>query len=220
MRITAKLADKLLKVAPDDIVHIIIKTRLLEKELIKEFTTRPNISIRQIIRTTNAISLALPAGLIERLSQEPWVERIEEDEKVYAVLDESVAAVGAPSAWESGFTGKGVKIAIIDTGIDRDHPDFADRIVATKDFTLEGFRDSNGHGSHVAGIATGSGNSSQGKYKGVAPGALIMSAKVLRADGSGRMSDVMAAVEWSVDIGADIINLSLDASGSSDGETL
>ncbi|MHB8842603.1 MAG: S8 family peptidase [Candidatus Aquicultor sp.] len=217
MRVTAKLAERISKLPMDEHVHVIIKMRMLEKELIEELIKRPSVSIRHVIKMANAVSLLLPAGHIEGLSQEPWVERIEDDEKVYAVVDESEDSFGAPIAQRTGYTGKGVTLAVIDTGIDTDHPDFAGRIVATKDFTLEGFKDSNGHGSHVAGIAAGSGIYSDGKYKGIAPDAFILAGKVLQADGSGRASDVMAAVEWAVDLGADIVNLSLGSSGSSDG---
>jgi len=217
MRVAAKLAEKISKLPADEQVHVIIKMRMLEKELIEELIKRPPVSIRHVLKTANAVSLLIPAGHIEGLSQEPWVERIEEDEKVYAVLDESDGPLGAPAVRQTGYTGKGVMLAVIDTGIDTDHPDFAGRIVATRDFTLEGFKDSNGHGSHIAGIAAGSGAYSDDKYKGMAPNALILAGKVLQADGSGRASDVMAAIEWAVDLGADIINLSLGSSGSSDG---
>jgi len=217
MRIAAELAGKISKMSPDETAHIIIRTRLLEKELIDEIIKRPNVVVRHIIKMTKAVALSLPAGMVEDLSQEHWVDKIEEDKKVYVVLDESVPDIGTPAVWDAGFTGKGIKLAIIDTGMDREHPDFTRRVVAVRDFTLEGFKDSNGHGSHIAGIVAGDGSCSGGKYRGVAPDALIISGKVLRADGTGRMSDVMAAVEWSVDLGADIINLSLGTSGSSDG---
>jgi len=217
MRISAELAGKTSKMSPGETVHIIIRTRLLEKELIDEIIERPNVVVRHIIKMTKAIALSVPAGMIESLSREHWVDKIEEDKKVYVVLDESVPDIGTPAVWDAGFTGRGVKLAIIDTGLDRDHPDFAGRVVAVRDFTLEGFKDSNGHGSHIAGIVAGDGSRSGGKYRGVAPDALILSGKVLRADGTGRMSDVMAAIEWSVDLGADIINLSLGTSGSTDG---
>lgn len=217
MRITAKLAERVSKMAPDEPIHIIIKLRLLEKDLLGEIIQLPYARVHQVIKMVNAISLVLPAGRIEGLAREPWVERIEEDEKVYAVLDESLPTLLIPNVWESGFTGKGIKLAIIDTGIDMNHPDFSSRIVAVKDFTLEGFKDSNGHGSLVAGIAAGDGTYSGGKYRGVAPNALILSGKVLKADGSSRMSDVMAAIEWAVEFDADIINLSLSTGEPSDG---
>ncbi|MCL6471476.1 MAG: S8 family peptidase [Firmicutes bacterium] len=217
MRITAKLADKISIVKPEELINVIIKLRVFDRELVSELLIRPHVSIRQVIGMAKAIALAIPAGEIEKIAAEPWIERIEEDEKVYAVLDESVQMIGAPSAWDFGFSGKKVKLAIIDTGIDRRHPDFANRIIAINDFTLEGFKDSNGHGSHVTGIAAGSGVASGGRYKGIAPDALIIAGKVLQADGTGRMSDVMAAVEWAVNLGADIINLSLSTGEPSDG---
>jgi serine protease AprX len=78
--------------------------------------------------------------------------------------------------------------------------------------------DDNGHGTHVASIAAGSGAQSNGKYVGVAPEASLYVAKVLRADGGGSMSGVMAGVEWAVlDQQVQIVNLSLGGTGSCDG---
>jgi serine protease AprX len=167
---------------------------------------------------TNTIALSASVEQIRSISNEPWVEKIEEDQTVYAVIDESAPAVGAPVAWRAGFTGRGVTLAVIDTGIDSNHPDFDGRVVSVRDFTMEAFIDSNGHGSLVAGIAAGSGAYSGGMYKGIAPDVLLLSGKVLKADGSGRMSDVMAAIEWAVELGVNIINLSLSTCSSSDGD--
>ncbi len=77
--------------------------------------------------------------------------------------------------------------------------------------------DGNGHGTHVAGIVAGDGSASQGRIKGVAPRAEIMGAKVLRNDGGGKMSTVIAALEWALDEGAQIANLSLGSRTLSDG---
>ncbi|MDI7275453.1 MAG: S8 family serine peptidase, partial [Anaerolineae bacterium] len=81
----------------------------------------------------------------------------------------------------------------------------------------EGPRDGHGHGTHVAGIVAGTGSSSAGKYRGVAPDATLYSAKVLGADGGGLTSTVIAGLEWAVDQEVHVINLSLGSSGSSDG---
>ncbi|HEX7592967.1 MAG TPA: S8 family peptidase [Anaerolineae bacterium] len=154
---------------------------------------------------------------IVALSQRDDVEMIWYDEPVHTMLDESVPLIGAPSVWQAGVTGKGIKVGIVDTGIDPNHPDFACRIVQMKDFTGQGPNDNHGHGTHVAGIIGGTGAASGGKYKGVAPECVYYTAKVLRGDGSGSTSDVMAGVEWAVQQGAQVVNLSLGSDGACDG---
>lgn len=163
-----------------------------------------------------AAGQATPAE-IDQLSEREDVQVIWLDEPVYAFLDVSVPKLGVPTVWQGGNRGGGVKIAIVDTGIDADHPDFSGRIAATADFTNQGVRDGHGHGTHVASIAAGSGAASEGKYTGVAPEATILAAKVLRNDGTGLMSGVMAGVEWAVDQAAQVINLSLGSPGPCDG---
>jgi len=154
---------------------------------------------------------------ISALSQRDDVEMIWYDEPVHTMLDVSVPLIGVPSVWEAGITGKGIKVGIVDTGIDPDHPDLAGRIVQMKDFTGQGPNDNHGHGTHVAGIIGGTGAASGGKYKGVAPECVYYTAKVLRGDGSGSTSDVMAGVEWAVQQGVQVINLSLGSDGACDG---
>lgn len=154
---------------------------------------------------------------IRLLSQLPGIEMIWFDEPVHTHLDVSVPLIGAPLMWQAGFTGKGIKVGIVDTGIDPNHPDFAGRIGQIKDFTNEGLVDNHGHGTHVAGIIGGSGAASNGKYKGVAPECTFYPAKVLRGDGSGNSSDVMAGIEWAVQQGVQVINLSLGNEGACDG---
>ncbi|CAG0962801.1 partial Minor extracellular protease vpr, partial [Anaerolineae bacterium] len=154
---------------------------------------------------------------INALSDRDDVEMIWYDEPVHTMLDVSVPLIGAPQVWQAGFTGKGIKVAIVDTGIDPNHPDFANRVANMKDFTGEGGNDKNGHGTHVAGTIGGAGAASNGKYKGVAPECLLYAAKVLRGNGSGSTSDVMAGVEWAVQQGAQVINLSLGSDGACNG---
>ncbi len=79
--------------------------------------------------------------------------------------------VKAPEAWAAGFDGKGTKVAVLDTGIEADHPDVKDRLVGTRSFIPgEEVDDKNGHGTHVASTIAGSGAASEGANKGVAPG--------------------------------------------------
>ncbi|MFD0471483.1 S8 family serine peptidase [Nonomuraea thailandensis] len=114
--------------------------------------------------------------------------------------------VGAPTAWRQGFDGKGVKVAVLDTGIDVDHPDFAGRILATENFTTApGIADRKGHGTHVASTIAGAG----GTYQGVAPAASLLVGKVLDDSGNGAWSWAIAGMEWAAAQGADVVNLSL-----------
>ncbi|MGW4086689.1 S8 family peptidase [Streptomyces sp. NPDC004822] len=127
-----------------------------------------------------------------------------------ASLDKSVAQIGAPKAWAAGYDGKGVKIAVLDTGVDATHPDLKGQVVAAKNFSpAPDTTDKVGHGTHVASIAAGTGAKSGGKYKGVAPGAGILNGKVLDDDGYGDDSSILAGMEWAADQGAQIVNMSL-----------
>ncbi|MFI5756600.1 S8 family serine peptidase [Streptomyces sp. NPDC051569] len=140
----------------------------------------------------------------------PGIAHVWLDGRRKAALDTSVPQIGAPAAWEAGYTGKGVKIAVLDTGVDSSHPDLTGRIVAQKNFSeARDTVDRVGHGTHVASIAAGSGAKSGGRYKGVAPGATIISAKVLDDDGWGEDSGIIAAMQWAADQGAKVANLSL-----------
>ncbi|MFF4897090.1 S8 family serine peptidase [Streptomyces sp. NPDC001068] len=127
-----------------------------------------------------------------------------------ASLDKSVPQIGAPKAWAAGYNGKGVKIAVLDTGVDTTHPDLKDQVIESKNFTTAAdASDHFGHGTHVASIAAGTGAKSHGKYTGVAPGAKILNGKVLDDTGSGDDSGILAGMEWAAAQGADVVNLSL-----------
>ncbi|QDY79013.1 S8 family peptidase [Streptomyces qinzhouensis] len=126
-----------------------------------------------------------------------------------ASLDRSTAQIGAPAAWARSLDGTGVKIAVLDTGIDDSHPDLAGRVVAEKNFTpASGSRDRHGHGTHVASIAAGTGKK-DARFKGVAPGAELINAKVLDDSGNGEDSGIVAGIDWAVAQGATVLNLSL-----------
>jgi subtilisin family serine protease len=157
-----------------------------------------------------------PAG-IQALSQDPTVDFIWPDLPVHTWLNQSVPHINVPQVWDLGFHGEGMKIGVVDTGIDPTHPDFAGRIAAKTSLVGGDGTDDNGHGTHVCSIAAGSGAASEGKYRGVAPAASLYVAKVLDANGSGSTSGVMAGVEWAVDQGVHVINLSLGSDGACDG---
>jgi subtilisin family serine protease len=130
--------------------------------------------------------------------------------------------VRAPSAWLQS-TGSSQTIAIVDSGVDLDHPDLQNKIVGGATFLGCPRRPSgcgNGdwqsrgkgdpHGTHVAGIAAAATNNGRG-VAGTAPGARILAVRVLDADGEGSFEEIAAGIRWSVDHGADVINLSLGA---------
>ncbi|WP_309115921.1 S8 family serine peptidase [Saccharothrix sp.] len=135
------------------------------------------------------------------------------DVPVHAALDRSVPQVGAPEAWQAGHTGAGAKVAVLDTGIDVTHPDLADAVVDAAVFAdSDSTDDRKGHGTHVAATITGS-----GPYRGVAPDAKLLNAKVLDDNGRGKSSDAIAGMEWAVAAGADVVNMSFGSSQASDG---
>lgn len=127
-----------------------------------------------------------------------------------ASLDTSVPQIGAPVAWKAGYTGKGVKVAVLDTGVDTRHPDLKDQVVGSRNFTSAAdATDHFGHGTHVASIVAGTGERSGGRYRGVAPDAEILNGKVLDDTGSGDDSGILAGMEWAASQGASVVNLSL-----------
>ncbi|MDQ3788201.1 MAG: S8 family serine peptidase, partial [Actinomycetota bacterium] len=138
--------------------------------------------------------------------------------RVHPTLEESVPQVGAPQAWAAGFTGTGAKVAVLDTGYDAEHPDLAGIVDATADFTDEGIADTVGHGTHVASTIAGSGAASDGRRKGVAPGARLLIGKVL-GEWGGTEAGIIAGMQWAVDQGADVVNMSLGG-GPTDGTDL
>ncbi|MGC1214674.1 MAG: S8 family serine peptidase, partial [Micromonospora sp.] len=138
------------------------------------------------------------------------IERIWLDGRVRPVLDRSVAQIGAPTAWAAGRDGAGVRVAVLDTGVDAGHPDLADRIADSRDFTDSGsVADGHGHGTHVASTIAGSGAASAGTRKGVAPGARLLIGKVLDDYGAGYDSWIIAGMEWAARSGAKVVSMSL-----------
>ncbi|MFF4748745.1 S8 family peptidase [Streptomyces sp. NPDC002514] len=134
-----------------------------------------------------------------------WLDGVRE-----ASLDKSVPQIGAPTAWAAGYTGKGVKVAVLDTGVDTSHPDLKSQVVTSANFSAAAdATDHFGHGTHVASIVAGTGAKSGGTYKGVAPDARILNGKVLDDSGFGDDSGILAGMEWAAQQGADIVNLSL-----------
>lgn len=175
-------------------------------------------SIKHTYTLVPAIAASIPHSAIQGLSRNPRVISIEPDIAVYAIdteLDNSwgVKHIGAGMVHQDGNKGTGVKIAVIDSGIDYNHPDLNDNYAGGYDFyNDDGYpMDDDGHGTHVAGTIGAEDNDSG--VVGVAPEADIYALKILGADGSGSYSDVIAALEWCVDNDIQVTNNSYGSSG-------
>ncbi len=159
----------------------------------------------------------LPFSNIQAITWSPYIKKIWRDAKVQTLMDIAAPTVGGYTAQESGFTGKDMVAAVIDTGI-FPHSDLAypeNRIIGWYDLVNERNSpyDDNGHGTHIAGIIAGNGITSKGRYRGMAPEAKLIGVKALNRNGSGNTSDVIAAIEWCIrnreQYNIKVINLSL-----------
>ncbi|MER5828110.1 S8 family serine peptidase, partial [Streptomyces mirabilis] len=138
------------------------------------------------------------------------------DGKVKADLADSTAQIGAQKVWAEGDTGQGVKVAMLDSGADTEHPDLVGQVSDSASFVPgeDDIADYNGHGTHVASTIVGTGSASDGKERGVASGARLAVGKVLNSEGSGQESWIIAGMEWAArDQKARIISMSLGGSG-------
>ncbi|MEA1945626.1 MAG: S8 family serine peptidase [Euryarchaeota archaeon] len=184
----------------------------------------------------NATALSIPRSRLHELTDDPHVEMVYQDRIVHAYLDSSVPVISADLARTTcNLTGSNITIAILDTGIDDTHEslDDLDDDPATDDPKVIAFRDfiglktepydDNGHGTHCAGIAAGTGGVDN-RYVGVAPGANLVGVKVLDKNGKGSESNATAGIEWCIEnkdtYGIRIISISLGCDGNNDGTTL
>ena len=156
-----------------------------------------------------ALTTGGPAGGFRAGVGKVWLDGVRRP-----TLDVSVPQVGAPAAWDRGLTGTGTTVAVLDSGIDGNHPDLTGQVVARQNFTdgVEPDADLVGHGTHVASIVAGTGAASGGRYRGVAPGAKLLDGKVC-VNGGCAESWIIAGMTWAtVEQHAKVVNLSLGGS--------
>jgi subtilisin family serine protease len=188
---------------------------------------------REYFVVFNGVALDVPPESIVQIRALPYVKRVVADRSVHTLADSAnVSLIGAPKVWLAlGTRGKGVTVAIIDTGIDYTHPALGGgfgpgfKVTGGWDFVnndADPF-DDNGHGTHVSGIVAGQSDT----LTGVAPDVTLVAYKVLGANGGGSDSNVIAAIERAADPNGDgntndhvdVANLSLGGGGNPDDPT-
>ena len=143
------------------------------------------------------------------------VEALGSPDDPHFSFQRNMVKVQAPEAWDVTTGSPDITVAILDTGVDLDHPDLATKIVNNRNFTTSPTVDDvHGHGTHVAGIAAAITNNGLG-VAGLGYRATIMNVKVLGDDGQGYWSGVAQGIIWAADNGADVINMSLGGSSGS-----
>jgi Subtilase family/Divergent InlB B-repeat domain len=219
-------------------VVVVLRPRIAERSLASAHSLVAAAQGRVVKRLGRRLMLGrryrtVPAlaGRIDRrglglLRSSPDVAAVTLDHRVQATLAQSVPLIRADQVQAAGYTGAGVTVAMLDTGVDTDHPDLADAITGQACFVthsdgtggcLGGERtavgpgsaeDDEGHGTGVAGIITA--NAAPGQPPGVAPGASIVAVKVLGGDGSGLDSDILAGLDWVINErpDVDVVNMS------------
>ena len=168
---------------------------------------------------------SVPVESLDALADDPDVVYISPDRRLNGALDNTAAAVNAKVAWQSGWDGTGIGVAVLDSGI-TGHTDLYStgggggklRIIYSQDFVGGGTNDYYGHGEHVAGIIAGSGKSSNYStyartFKGIAPNANLINLRVLDQNGQGTDSGVIAAIQVAINLQSKlhirVMNLSL-----------
>ena len=187
--------------------------------------------IRRHLDLIDGQAIELPNVAIKKLADHPTVESLHYDRPTAGVMNRTAVTVGARAVQtDYGYTGAGVGVALIDSGVTQWHNDLTPQTRSSVIRTKDGKRvaesidfvngqsysyDDNGHGTHVAGIIVGNGLDSGGAYAGIAPSAHLLSLKVLDQQGKGVISDVIAALKWVFDnrsgYNIRVVNLSVGA---------
>ncbi len=220
-----KIAKGLELADPAMNVDVIVQFRHPPTEAHHEMLRRLGVKHRADLHLIAGDAVSMPARSLAALADDPEVAFIAIDRPVHGLLDLTTAAVNATVAWQSGWTGAGIGVAVIDSGIAQ-HQDLQGQVVDNEDFSGKGgsgsgagvANDLYGHGTHVAGIIASSGESSEGRgyfrtFQGVAPGANLINLRALDKNGMGSDSTVIAAIQRAIQLknrfNIRVINLSL-----------
>ena len=179
-------------------IPVIIAMKNNDNSKLNSMVFSMSSGIKKDLPLVGGIACSLSSESINRLRRHPDVDYISFDSKVFALLDVANSTVGTELVHSSDYTGKGVTVAVVDTGV-YPHADLTkprNRIIGFKDFVNQKTSpyDDNGHGTHISGIIASSGFSSNGKYAGIAPDANILAIKALDETGGGSTSDIVSTM--------------------------
>jgi serine protease AprX len=231
----SKISPDLLQADPDSTVDIIVQFTGVPTETDHQRIREHGAELKKELPVVKGALYSVPARKLEGLSKNPRVVYISPDRPVSASLDLSAAAVNASVAWQWGFVGKGIGVAVIDSGISNHDdlktviclnppsctsytPSSTPRVVYSQDFMGGDTLDHYGHGEHVAGIVAGDGIDSSCStctraFRGIAPYANLVNLRVLDQNGQGTDSAVISALQQAVNLNMKyrigVINLSL-----------
>jgi serine protease AprX len=204
--------------SPQDLCQVMIETAGIRTERVWSFVEANQGQLGKEIRLISAVTATLPRTVLAELTGFAPVVKIWENTPVKVLAEEKAFPVyGGIMNGEYQVAGKGVTVAVLDTGI-APHEDLTEpenRILAWNDLVgaRTGPYDDHGHGTHVAGLIAGNGRASRGRYKGVAPAARLAGIKVLDQNGCGWLADLLSGLEWCLDnrktLRIRIINLSV-----------
>jgi serine protease AprX len=219
-----KISQDLQTLDPGSSVDVIVQFNQVPTEEHFDRVRARGGNLKSRLDIVNGALFTIPSSALSDLAEDPAVVYISPDRQVRCFLNHEAPAVNAEVAWQLGWTGAGIGIALIDSGITM-LPDLTDpetgkpRVVFSQAFTGEtDLNDEFGHGTHVAGIAAGDGAMSTGPlatatFRGIAPGAHLINLKVLDQNGSGSDSSVIAAIDQAIQLKKQynirVINLSL-----------
>jgi serine protease AprX len=220
-------------------MRVIVQERAGAGSAPEEAVRRLGGQVTRLLPIVGGFAATVPATVAGELARLPGVRAVTPDGKLRVQGTASTSTirsvypkvVKADSAWQKGITGRGVTVAVLDTGV-ASVPDLAGRLVQVRDDptgqvtpckNLSGELDCNdryGHGTFIAGLVAGNGASSGGKWKGVAPEASILSVKAAGADGAADVSNILAAIQWVVSFkdryNIRVLNLSLGTDSKQD----
>ncbi len=206
-----------LSIKANDYRRVILSAKDFEK--CRMILKDENVRVVREFPLINAYSVDIPQDRLAALAASNVIRYISSDVEAHTQMDIAAKVIGASRLHRKGITGKGITIAVIDTGISP-HRDFTKpryRIKAFKDFVEERNvpYDDNGHGTFVAGVAAGNGYSSNGKYRGVAPDAQLVIIKAMDKNGSGDTTRILDAMQWINDnrerLGIKVVSMSIGA---------